>query len=651
MKNFNYVVESFADVQMLRYRVEGFESLSVKQKELIYYLSQATLAGRDIFFDQTGAYNLIIRRTLEAIYLHYKGERECSEFKSLELYLKKVWFANGIYHHYSSDKFNSEFTKDFFISTIKSIDVNYLAFRGGLSVDELLDMIVPVIFCPTLLAKKTNQAAGEDLVATSAVNFYQGVTQQEVESFYALKRKDNDTQPVSYGLNSRVEKHDGVVRENIYKLGGLYSESLTVVVYWLEKAREVAENEGQKAYIDKLISFNRTGDLAEFDEYSVQWVAETASQVDFVLGFTETYDDPLGMKATWEGLINFKNIKASERTDKISAEAQWFEDNSPVDSRFKKSKVKGVSAKVITAAMLGGDCYPASPLGINLPNSNWIRAAHGSKSVTIENIAGAYDEAAKGNGFAEEFVWSNTERELTQSYGFMCSNLHTDLHECLGHGSGKLLDGVSAEALRAYGAPLEEARADLFALYYMADPKLVEMGLLPNSEAYKAFYYSYIMNGALTQLMRVEYGCNIEQAHMRNRHAISMWVMEKGATNNVVELVKRDSKTYVVINDYEKLRLLFAEMLREVQRIKSEGDYEAGKELIENYGVRVDKEIHKEILDRNEALNLPPYKGFVNPVMTPITDKNGVITDITLDYTEGYAEQHLRYSKNYSYLP
>lgn len=649
--NFNYVVESFADAQVLRYKVEDFEALTPKQKEFIYYLSEAALEGRDILFDQNGRYNLAIRRTMEAIYKGYSGDRKSNDFLAFETYLKRVWFANGIYHHYSSEKFTPDFTKEYFETLVKSVDATTLPLAEGESVETLISTLSPVIFDPNVLPKKSNQAAGQDLVTTSAVNFYKDVNQAEVEKFYADMKKPNENTPISYGLNSRVEKVDGKVVENVWKVGGLYGAALERIVGWLEKAREVAENDAQKAYIDKLISFNRTGNLVEFDEYAILWTKETNSQVDFVCGFTETYEDPLGMKATWEAVINFKNEKASKRTEKISNNAQWFEDNSPVDKRFKKKEVKGVSAKVITVAMMGGDCYPTAPLGINLPNATWIRRDHGSKSVTIENIGGAYDKASLGNGFGDEFIWSETERELKKKYGFMSSSLHTDLHECLGHGSGKLLDGVDPDALKAYGSPLEEARADLFALYYIADAKLVELGILPDTEAYKAEYYNYLLNGYMTQLIRIEPGKDIEQAHMRNRQTIASWIIEKGAKDGIVELKKRDDKTFVVINDYAKLRVLFGELLAEVQRIKSEGDYEAAKNLIENYGVKVNQDIHKEVLARNSALKLPPYKGFVNPVMTPVKDAEGNIIDVKLDYTEGYAEQHLRYSEKYSALP
>lgn len=648
--DFNYIVESFADAQVLRYKVEDFDSLTLKQKELIYYLSEAALEGRDILYDQNGRYNLLIRRTLEAIYQNYNGDRKSNDFLAFELYLKRVWFANGIYHHYSSDKFKPTFNEQYFSSLVNAIDVKKLPLKEGETVEQLLAVINPVIFDPNVLAKKVNQTAGEDLITTSAVNFYRDVTQEEVENFYNAQKKPNDNTPISYGLNSRVEKKDGKIFENVWKVDGLYTEALERVVKWLEKAREVAENDQQKAYIDKLIAFNRSGNLKEFDEYAILWAKDTISRVDFVNGFTETYEDPLGMKASWEAIVNFKNEKASKRTQKISDNAQWFEDNSPVDKRFKKETVKGVSAKVITVAMLGGDCYPTAPLGINLPNATWIRRDHGSKSVTIENIASAYDNAAMGNGFGDEFIWSEVEREQAKKYGFLGSSLHTDLHECLGHGSGKLLDGVDADALKAYGSPLEEARADLFALYYVADPKLVELGILPNEEAYKAEYYNYLLNGYMTQLIRIEPGKVIEQAHMRNRQTIASWIIEKGAKDSVVELKKRDNKTFIVINDYTKLRGLFAELLAEVQRIKSEGDYEGAKNLIETYGVKVNPEIHKEVLARNQALNLPPYKGFVNPKMTLVTDELGNVTNVTIDYTEGYAEQHLRYAKEYSVL-
>lgn len=649
--DFDYTVESFADLEILRYKVPGFEELSLKQKELVYYLSEAAAYGRDILYDQNGKWNLAIRHTLEAIYQNYTGDRESQDFKNFEVYLKRVWFSNGIHHHYGCDKFVPEFSQEFFTEAVKSLDPKTLPLTTGVSVDDLLNTLTPVIFDPSVMPKRVNQAAGEDLIVTSACNYYDGVTQAEAEAFYNKMKNPKDETPISYGLNSRLVKRNGKIVEETYKVGGLYTEAIEKIVYWLEKAAGVAENEQQKEVIEKLIDYYQTGDLKQFDEYAILWVKDLDSQVDFVNGFTETYGDPLGMKASWESIVNFKNLEASERTHTISDNAQWFEDNSPVDSRFKKDKVKGVSAKVITAAMLAGDCYPSTPIGINLPNSNWIRHIHGSKSVTIENITEAYEKAAQGNGFNDEFVWSDTERNLMNNYLFQADNLHTDLHECLGHGSGKLLPGVDPDALKAYSSTLEEARADLFALYYMADPKILELGLLPSEDAYKAAYYKYMMNGLMTQLTRIEPGKNIEESHMRNRQLIARWAYEHGKADNVVEFAKRDGKTYVVINDYEKLRSLFGKLLAEVQRIKSEGDYESGKNLVEEYGVIVDQDLHNEVLARYENLHIAPYKGFVNPVYTPITDENGNITDIQISYNEGYAEQMLRYSKDYSPLP
>ncbi|WP_416336720.1 dipeptidyl-peptidase 3 family protein [Coprobacter secundus] len=646
-----YRVDRFADLEVLRYKVPGFEKLTLQQKKLLYYLSQAAIEGRDIIYDQNCKWNLAIRRTLEAVYTQYKGDRSSDDFEALETYLKQVWFANGIHHHYSTDKFVPGFGQEFFEKAVKSVDTRYLPLQKGETVNQLLANISPVIFDPAIDAKRVNQAEGEDLVLTSAGNYYDGVTQAEAEAFYNKMKNPNDLRPVSYGLNSRLVKRNGKIEERVYKVGGLYSKALEKIVYWLEKAASVAENAQQKAVIEKLISYNKTGNLKEFDEYAILWVNDLDSDIDFVNGFTETYGDPLGMKASWEALVNFKNKEASERTHIISANAQWFEDNSPVDNRFKKEKVKGVSAKVITAAILGGDTYPSTAIGINLPNSNWIRHEHGSKSVTIENITEAYDKAAQGNGFAEEFVWSDKERELMEKYGFQADNLHTDLHECLGHASGKLLPGTDSDALKAHSSTLEEARADLFALYYMADPKIVELKLLPNAEAYKSEYYKYMMNGLMTQLTRIEPGKNIEEAHMRNRQLIARYVFEKGQKDNVVEMKKKDGKTFVVINDYAKMRSLLGELLAEIQRIKSTGDYEAGRDLVETYGVKVDPELHKEVLSRYEKLNIAPYKGFVNPVYTAVTDKKGDITDVTISYDESYIDQMLRYSKDYSNLP
>ena len=648
---FEYRVDRFADIEILRYPVPGFNSLSLQQKELIYYLSQAALEGRDILWDQHNRYNLTIRRVCEGVYENYMGDKSTEDWKNFETYLKQIWMANGIHHHYSEDKILPKFSKEYFKNIVKSVDPGRMPFRDGMAADETLTEIVPVMFDPDIMPKRMNQSAGVDLIKTSAVNFYEGVTQKEVEDFYNKMKNPNDATPVSYGLNSKVVKKDGIVAEQVWKQGGMYDKAITRIIGWLEKAAGVAENEQQKAVINTLIDFYKTGDLKTFDDYSIRWVSDTISHVDFVNGFIETYADPLGMKGSWESIVNFKNTEATKRTETISANAQWFEDHSPIDPRFKKTEVKGVSAKVITAAILGGDCYPATPIGINLPNSNWIRAQHGSKSVTIENITYAYDKAAEGNGFNEEFMWSDAERTLSKKYGSLTDNLHTDLHECLGHGSGKLLPGVDGDALKAYGSTLEEARADLFALYYLGDPKLVELKLLPDNEAYKSEYYQYVMNGAMTQLTRIKPGKTIEEAHMRNRALIANWVMENGKADSVVAFKQRDGKTYIVVNDYAKLRDLFGKLLAEVQRIKSEGDYEAGKKLVETYGVKVDPKLHKEVLARYEKLNLAPYKGFVNPVYKPVTDANGKITDITISYDENYIDQQLRYSRQYSVLP
>ena len=649
---FDYKVDSFADIEILRYQVPDFETLSLQQKELVYYLTQAALEGRDILFDQNGKHNLSVRRTLEAIYNEYKGNRNSDDFKNLTLYLKQVWMGNGIHHHYSSDKFTPLFSEKFFKEAIESIPSEKLPLVDGENVAQLIEKLTPVIFDETLYPKRMNQEAGADLIKTSANNYYgNGVSQSEVENFYDKMKDPNDKTPVSYGLNSQIVKINNEIAERTYKVGGLYSPAIERIVFWLEKAAEVAENDKQRSVILSLIEFYNTGCLKDFDKYSILWVEDLDSQVDFINGFIETYGDPLGMKGSWESLVNFKNVEATKRTTLISDNAQWFEDNSPVAKEFKKEEVKGVSAKVITTAIIAGDCYPATPLGINLPNSNWIRVEYGSKSVTIENIAEAYSKAAIGNGFAEEFMWSNAERKLAEKYATLTDNLHTDLHECLGHGSGKLLPGVDPDALRAHGSAIEEARADLFALYYMGDKKMVELGLLPDYEAYKAQYYKYIMNGLMTQLVRIAPGNDIEQAHMRNRQLVASWAYEQGKADNVIELRKRDGKTFVMVNDYEKLRALFGQLLTEIQRIKSTGDYESGQNLVETYAVKVNQELHKEILDRYQKLNLAPYKGFVNPIYTAITDENGKITDIKITYTENYIDQHLRYSKAYSALP
>lgn len=648
---FDYTVEQFADLQILRYRVPGFEDLSLKQKELVYYLTEAALEGRDILFDQNGKYNLRIRRMLEVIYTNYKGDKNSIDFKNMETYLKRVWFSNGIHHHYGSEKFVPGFSQDFLKQAVLDVDPALLPLAAGQTAEQLCEEIFPVIFDPTIMPKRVNQADGEDLVLTSACNYYDGVTQAEAEAFYAKMKDPKDETPVSYGLNSRLVKENGKIQEKVWKVGGLYTQALEKIVYWLKKAEGVAEDDAQKAAISKLIEFYETGDLKTFDEYAILWVKDLNSRIDVVNGFTESYGDPLGMKASWESLVNFKDLVATQRTEIISSNAQWFEDHSPVEAQFKKSEVKGVSAKVITAAILAGDLYPATAIGINLPNANWIRAHHGSKSVTIGNITDAYNKAAHGNGFNEEFVYSDAERELIDQYSDLTDELHTDLHECLGHGSGKLLPGVDPDALKAYGSTIEEARADLFGLYYVADPKLVELGLLSSDEAYKAQYYTYLMNGLMTQLVRIQPGNTVEEAHMRNRQLIARWVFEKGAADKVVELVKKDGKTYVVVNDYEKVRQLFGELLAEIQRIKSTGDFAAARALVEDYAVKVDPVLHAEVLERYKKLNLAPYKGFVNPKYEAVTDANGTITDVKVSYDEGYAEQMLRYSKDYSPLP
>ena len=618
---------------------------------MVYYLTEAALQGRDILFDQNGKYNLTIRRMLEAVYTGYKGDKNTPDFKAMEVYLKRVWFSNGIHHHYGSEKFVPGFTPEFFRQAVQSVDAATLPLAEGQTVEQLCEEVFPVIFDPKVMPKRVNQAAGEDLVLTSACNYYDGVTQQEAEDFYNALKNPQDETPVSYGLNSRLVKEDGKIQEKVWKVGGLYGQALEKIVYWLKKAEGVAETPEQKAVIAKLMDFYETGDLKTFDEYAILWVKDLNSRIDFVNGFTESYGDPLGMKASWESLVNFKDLEATRRTELISGNAQWFEDHSPVDGQFKKEKVKGVSAKVITAAILAGDLYPATAIGINLPNANWIRSQHGSKSVTIGNITDAYNKAAHGNGFNEEFVYSDAELQLIDKYADVTDELHTDLHECLGHGSGKLLPGVDPDALKAYGSTIEEARADLFGLYYVADPKLVELGLTPSADAYKAQYYTYLMNGLMTQLVRIEPGNNVEEAHMRNRQLIARWVYEKGAAEKVVELVKKDGKTYVVINDYEKVRDLFGRLLAEIQRIKSTGDYAGAHDLVEAYAVKVDPALHAEVLERYKKLNLAPYKGFVNPKYEVVTDADGTITDVTVTYDEGYAEQMLRYSKDYSTLP
>jgi hypothetical protein len=648
--SFSYTVEQFADLQILRYRVPGFEQLSLRQKQLIYYLSEAALEGRDILFDQNGKYNLQIRRLLEAVYTHFEGDRTSEPFRALEVYLKRVWFSNGIHHHYACDKFVPGFTAAYLEEVVQSLPAEVLPLEEGETCRAMCDKLFPVIFDPAVMPKRVNQADGEDLVQTSAANYYEGVTQQEAEAFYAAQKKADDPEPVMYGMNSRLVKKDGRIYEQVWKVGGMYSAAIEKIIVWLEKAETVAENDAQREVIRLLIEFYRSGDLKVFDAYSIAWLKDTGSQVDFVNGFIESYGDPLGMKASWESIVNFKDMEATHRTETISSNAQWFEDHSPVDARFKKEEVKGVSAKVITAAILAGDLYPSTAIGINLPNSNWIRSVHGSKSVTIGNLTDAYNKAARGNGFREEFVYSDVERELLEKYADITDDLHTDLHECLGHGSGKLLPGVDPDALKAHGSTIEEARADLFGLYYLPDAKMVELGLVPDAEAYKAEYYSYMMNGLMTQLVRIEPGCTVEEAHMRNRQLIARWALEHGKDEKVVEMVVREGKTYVRINDYAKLRALFGKLLAEIQRIKSEGDYEAARRLVETYGVQVDPVLHAEVLQRYRSLHLAPYKGFLNPVYTPQIDAGGNVVDVQISYTEGYAEQMLRYSRDYSNL-
>ena len=649
--NMDYTVDQFADLQILRYQVPGFEDLDIKKKELIYYLSEAALSGRDMIYNQNGKYNLRIRRVLEAIYTNPNENKESADFTELTTYLKRVWFSNGIHHHYGMEKFTPGFTADYLAEAMNRVEDKSSFVAEGETVEEVFSQLKPVIFDAAIMPKRVNQADGEDLVLSSACNYYDGVSQAEAESFYEAMKDANDKTPISYGLNSRLVKENGVVKEKVWKIGGLYSEALEKVVFWLDKAKDVAENDQQKEVIEKLISFYQSGDLKVYDDYSIAWVKDLASRVDFINGFTETYGDPLGMKASWEALVNFKDQEATRRTELISTNAQWFEDNSPVDKQFKKEEVKGVSAKVITVAILGGDLFPPTAIGINLPNANWIRNHHGSKSVTIGNITDAYSKAAQGNGFNEEFAYSSTERDLMKNYGELTNNLHTDLHECLGHGSGKLLPGVDPDALKAYGATIEETRADLFGLYYIADDKLVELGLTPNNEAFKAEYYNFMMNGLMTQLVRINFGNVVEESHMRNRQLIARWVFEKGAEDKVVELANKEGKTYVVINDYDKLRQLFGELLVEIQRIRSTGDFEAARSIVEEYAVNVDPVLHREILDRYEKLNLAPYKGFINPVYTAEKDDEGNIVDVTVSYKENFDEQMLRYSRDYSFLP
>ena len=645
---FAYSEEKFADIQMLRYKLPGFEELPLQKKIFIYYLSQATLCGRDITTDQFGKYNLRIRKTLEALYLYFDSASDKGEFEKLIVYLKRVWFSNGIYHHYSCEKLIPEFSETFFRRALRSVPAQYLPMEGYSSVDELCDELCPVIFNPDLYAKRVNKSDGEDLVQTSACNYYDGVTQQEVEAFYNVRKQQSGSESPSWGLNSKLVKRNGQLEEIVWKADGMYGPAIEKIIYWLEKAKEVSENLQQKKVLDLLIAYYRTGDLELFDRYSIEWLNEHEGTVDFVNGFIEVYGDPLGLKASWEGIVEYKDWEATRRTQTISSNAQWFENHSPVDSRFKKENVRGVTANVVCAAMLGGDEYPSTAIGINLPNADWIRAKYGSKSVTIGNLTNAYNKAARNNGFKEEFVIDEATLALIEKYGDLCDDLHTDLHECLGHGSGKLLPGVNPDALKAYGNTIEEARADLFGLYYLADLKLVELGLTPDAEAYKSQYYSYMMNGLMTQLTRIEPGKNIEEAHMRNRALIAHWVLERGG--DAVKMVQRNGKTYVEINDYARLRDLFAQLLAEIQRIKSEGDFSAARKLVEQYAVKVDAALHSEVLERYRHLNLAPYKGFINPVLHPVTDETGVITDVAVDYTESYEAQMLRYSKEYGFL-
>jgi dipeptidyl-peptidase-3 len=659
--------ERFADIQMLRYELKGFENLSLTQKIYIYCLSKATLLGRDITFDQQGKYNLRIRKTLEAVYRHYEGNRESEDFKAFEVYLKRVWFASGIHHHYGCEKFVPGFSEESFYEMVGAVADEYLPLSKGQSKEDLLGILVPVIFNPEVMPKRVNQTDGEDLVQTSACNFYENVSQAEVERFYARMKEESNEQAPSYGLNSKLTKRNGELVELKWTEDGLYGAAIKEIVSWLLRAQKYAENEEQKHLIDLLVKYYRTGDLKDFDRYSIAWVQQHEGMIDFINGFIEVYGDPLGLKGTWEGIVEYKDLEATKRTQTISQNAQWFEDHSPVDSRFRKPEVKGVTANVICAAMLGGEEYPASAIGINLPNANWIRQEYGSKSVTIGNLTEAYNKAAQGNGFRDEFVIDEDTISLMNQYEDITDDLHTDLHECLGHGSGQLLPGTDPDALKAYGSTIEEARADLFGLYYVADHKLVELGLTPNDEAYKAQYYGYLMNGLLTQTIRIKEGDKIEEAHMRNRALIAWWVMEHA--EGAVELVKMDmnyasaedalkdsegniitTKTYVQINDYAKLRHLFGELLAEIQRIKSEGDFEAARQLVEKYAVNIDPELHREILARYKKLNLAPYKGFINPKMTLEMDEEGEITDVVLDYEESYVDQMLRYSDEYGTL-
>lgn len=660
MKNrsFQFSDERIEDFQLLRYELKGFETLSLSQKQYIYCLSQATLFGRDITFDQFGKYNLRIRKVLEAIYLNAATEKQSNDFKALEVYLKRIWFSNGIYHHYGSEKFTPNFSSDFFQTEVLKLPATSLPLRKDETPTEFLNEILPVIFNPSLLAKKVNKTDGADIVASSACNFYEGVTQKEVEDYYAAQKEKGDLlHPISYGLNTTLKKENGEIKEEVWNIHGKYGAAIKKIVYWLEKAIDFCETNKQKKVIQHLIQYYTTGELSDFDTYSVAWVEDDKdARIDFINGFIEVYSDPLGLKGSWEGIVHYKDVEATKRTQLISENAQWFEDHSPIDKRFKKEKVKGISANVVCAAMLGGDEYPSTAIGINLPNADWIRAEYGSKSVTISNLIHAYDAVAKGNGFLEEFVPDAQTQAWIKAYGDQTNNLHTDLHECLGHGSGRLLDGVSSDALKNYGNTIEETRADLFGLYYIADEKLIELGLLDTKEAYKAEYYSFMLNGLMTQLVRINPGKKIEEAHMQNRALIAQWAFDMGKDANVVEIIQRandskdSAKTYIQINDYTALRAIFSKQLSEIQRIKSEGDYEAARQLVEKYAIHVDEKLHSEVLERYERLNIAPYKGFINPILKPVYDKENNITDILVDYSETYTEQMLRYSSEYATL-
>ncbi len=647
---FRYKIEQFEDIKILRYQVPGFEDLSLKQKKLVYYLYEAGLSGRDIIWDQNYKHNLCIRKTLEAIIEHYEGDRDTEEFQNFMIYIKRVWFSNGIHHHDSTDKICPEFSKEYFVRLLRDSKGAEFPLQEGETIETLAEKLTPILFDPLIDAKRVNQAPDKDLIVNSANNFYEGVTQKDVEAYYENLANPNDKTPVSHGLNSKILRENGKIIEKKWKIDGMYSQAIAQIVFWLEKALTVTETDAQKASLEKLIEYYKTGDLKTFDEYNILWIQDLESRVDVVNGFIEVYGDPLGMKASWESVVSFKDMEATKRAEIISHHAQWFEDHSPIDPKFRKKKVKGITAKVITVAALGGDCYPFTPVGINLPNADWIRKEHGSKSVTMENITYSYHQESLGSGFLEEFTYSEEEKKLAEKHGFLAGNLHTDLHECVGHASGQMLPGVCAEALKNYQSSIEEARADLVALYYIMDKKLTELGVTQNSDVAKTEYDSYIRNGLMTQLTKIELGKNIEQAHMRNRQMIAKWVFEKGASENVISKKVREDKTFFVINDYEKLRALFSELLKEVQRIRSEGDYEAARALVENYGVKVDPELHKEVKARYEKLGLAPYSGFINPVFRPVVEK-GEIVNVKIEYPDGYASQMMDYSKRYSFLP